>query len=348
MEEILQRLKKIEGKELKYKQLCEALNLQIKTSNSKIAQLNNLQMYCKLTELANPKRYLIEYVYDKELRALGLDNQKNKFQIMFEAALYQAFLENNGQPIYLSTMDAIKLFREVNDNFSYACNPANMQLMGEEYEYMPKVGKIIYQILRQWTLRRIDYMNERHTALKETGYRLYKSRIYEGKPYITFLNVPQDSNMARQCQAIYNKAIEEIMPEDWGEPKPSIPKSKDSEEKDKKYGKYWVPDYIWNKFEKRIEQLVKQEFNGEFDTLKPVIVLRPPTSKYIKEKLEKMCQKLQSLTHINEEACRKALTTAQLDYITNNQRKLFIEINMTPNPEFSFKKEIKKKLEGIL
>lgn len=339
MEELINKLKAIEGQELKYKKLCEALGIPIKTSNSKKAQLKNLQIYCKLVELDKPKRYLIEKVYNEELEMLGLAKGNNKFQLMFEAAVYQAFLKNNGAPLYLSNMDAIKLFKEVNDNFTYACNNEDMQMMGPEYEYMPEVAKIIYRILRQWTMRRIDSMNERHTALKETGYRLYKIKEYKGRKYTTYINVPKDSELSKQCQAIYSRAIDEIMPEGWGAQNDGL---EDNEDKQKS-GKYWVPEYLWRQFETRIEQLVQKEFNGNYTTLKPIMILKPPTSEYVKEKLEDMCQKLQSLTHINEEACQKALTTTQLDHISNDKRKLFVEINMNPKTSFSFKQELKKK-----
>lgn len=339
MQDIIAKLKSIEGQELKYKKLCEALGIPIKTSNSKKAQLKSLQIYCKLVELDKPKRYLIEKVYNEELEMLGLAKGNNKFQLMFEAAVYQAFLKNNGAPLYLSNMDAIKLFKEVNDNFTYACNNEDMQMMGPEYEYMPEVAKIIYRILRQWTMRRIDSMNERHTALKETGYRLYKTKEYKGHKYTTYINVPKDSELSKQCQTIYSRAIDEIMPEGWGTQNDEF---EDNEDKQKS-GKYWVPEYLWRQFETRIEQLVQKEFNGNYTTLKPIMILKPPTSEYVKEKLEDMCQKLQSLTHINEEACQKALTTTQLDHISNDKRKLFVEINMNPKTTFSFKQELKKK-----
>lgn len=343
MEEIIEKLKEIKDMEVKYKKLCELLGLEIKAGNSKKSQINNLRMYCELQELDNPKRYCVKRVYDKELEILGLNDNRNKFQLMFDAAVYQAFINNNGEPLYLSNMDAIKLFREVNDNFTYACNTEQMKKMGTEYEFMPEVGKIIYRILRQWTIRRIDSMNRRHTALKETGYRLYKTKEYNGNKYTTFLNVPINSELSKKCQAIYNKAIEEIMPEGWAEtPNEEEIKIEGKDETKQKSGKYWVPDYVWLKFEKRIQQMVQEEFEGNYDNLKAIIVLKPPTSQYVKERLEILCQKLQAITHINEEACQKALTTTQLDHITTSQRKKFVEINMSLKTTFSFRDELRK------
>ena len=340
MEELLKKLKAIEGQELKYKKLCEAIGFPVKTSDSKNAQLKNLTMYCDLVQLEKPRRYLIKKVYDKEMDMLGLIDNRNKYQLMFEAAVYQAFLDNGGEPLYLSNMDSIKLFKEVNDNFAYACNKEDMQLMGPEYEFMPDVAKIIYKILRQWTMRRIDSMNTRHTAIKETGYRLYKENIYNGQKYKIGVNVPKDSMLSKRCQAIYSKAIDEIMPQDWG-----------IEHRDRegnlKSGKYWVSDYTWAKFENKIKQLLKEEFNDVYVDLKPIIILKPPTSERIQEKLGELCHKLEALININEEVCKKALTTTQLDHISNKDRKRFVETNMKLKTPISFREELKKRREII-
>ena len=118
------------------------------------------------------------------------------------------------------------------------------------------------------------------------------------------------------------------MPKDWG----------DNGDR----GKYWVPEYLWHKFENTVARYTKQEFNGEFDTIKPVMILKPPTSKYVKAKLDEVCHRLQGLVNINEEACRKALTTTQLDSFSMSQRKEFVEINMRLDAKFSFREELKK------
>ena len=46
-EETIGKLKGLEGKEMNYQQLCRELDMPPKTSNSKTAQLAELQKYCE-------------------------------------------------------------------------------------------------------------------------------------------------------------------------------------------------------------------------------------------------------------------------------------------------------------
>lgn len=340
MSEIIEKLKAIEGQELKYKPLCEAIGIPIKTGESKMAQIKNLAVYCDLIKLEKPTRYLVKEVYSEEIKILGELDGHNKFQLMFEAALFQAFLDNGGKSLYLSKMDMLKLFKEVNDNFSFAMNQTQMNMLGEEYEYMPKMGEILYRVLTQWTERRIKSMATRKTVMYSEGFRLYKKKIVRQREYTITLDVPKESQTEKICQEIYNQAIEDILPEDWG-------KYNDNEllpdlEENKKQGKYWVPNYTWMAFEKRIKELVEQRFNYQYDNLKLVKVLSPPTIPKIRERLQELCNQLQATTHINEEVCRKALTISSLDYSTNKERKKFIELNIAMNPPVIFKEKLDK------
>lgn len=343
---IIEKLKNVKGKELKYKDLCQELNIPVKAGDSKKAQLKSLETYCKLIKLEKPTRYLITEVYEEQLKVLGYINGHNKFQLMFEAALYQMFLNNGGKPFYLSKSDALRLFTEVNENFSYAQNANQMKELGKEYEYMTNMSKIIFNTLSKWTMRRIEEMHNRSTVTKNEGFRLYKKSFYKFREYTIATDVPQNSEMEKICQEIYNQAIEEIMPEDWGKikrPEEELEQIKELEnEEKKKSGKYWVPDYKWKQFENRIAELTKEKFNDNYDYLRIVMILKPPTLPYVINKLNKLCKELEGLTHINEEACRKALTIPSLDYATNIERKKFIEINMKQNPPVSFKEMLNK------
>lgn len=332
-EKIVEKLKGIQGQELKYKKLCEALDLPIKTSDSKKAQFNNLSMYCNIQTLEHPKRYVVTEVYEEELALLGLLNSNNKYQLMFELAVYQAFLNNNGQPIYLSNMDSLRLFQEINENFSYACNNDIMMMVGDEYSYMPNMGLTIYRILNQWTQRRLNTMKNRHAIIIRDCYRLYKRKYVNGREYIETFNVPIESEYEKYCQEIYNQAIEEIMPEDWG---------------DEGKGRYWVNRVQWYQFEERIKTLVKDKFDEQFDNLKPIIMISCPTTEWLENKIRMLYKELKPLQAINEESCRKVMETKakSMDDITQGQRKEFIEINMKPNPKIKFKDILKKAYEG--
>lgn len=336
---ILSKLEEAANKEYKYKELCQALDLPIKTGKAKQLQLNQLKNYCHITKLERPTRYKIDQIYNEALSVFNTLNKNNKFQLMFEAALYQKFLEQNGGPLYVSNLDLLKLFQEVNENFSYACNFDYMKALGKEFEYMASMGEIIYRILLQWTLRRINQMDARRIVLKRNGFRLYKKYYIEGKEYSQIYNIPFESNEEKICQQIWDKARYEIMPPGWGN---DIQDTTDLQLSELKRGRFWVPQEQYVAFQNRIIDLVKEKFNEKYNDMKSIYILSAPTNEWIKKELSSLCNQLEALTNINSEACKKALTTSQLDSYTGEQRKEFIHYNMNQNPPFLFKDKIKK------
>lgn len=320
--ELLTKLKEIQGEELKYKQLCQKLNLKIKSSDSKKSQLNDLQMYCQLDKLTSPTRYVVKEVYNDTILGLGILNKNNKYQLLFEAALYQAFLNNNGQALWLSNMEMLKLFQEVNENFSYACNSQAMKKMGQEFMYMAEMSQVVYKILRQWTKRRIEFMAKRDIVILRKGYRLYIQCHGKYGPYKVSHNVPIGSEEEKICQEIYEQAVRDKMPEQWeGE---------------------WVPDWKWFEFEQYISKLTKERFNNKYCDLRHVTILSPPTEKWLENKLKETYKTIEAITGINEEACHKILTTSQLNENTGIQRKTFIDVNIGLRPPFLFKNKLKQ------
>ena len=55
-------LKRHLNQPMSYKELCEAIDLPIKSSNSKAKQLNELEMFCAIKKLSSPTRYVITEV----------------------------------------------------------------------------------------------------------------------------------------------------------------------------------------------------------------------------------------------------------------------------------------------
>jgi len=320
--DLIKGLNSIIGKELKYKGLCQELNLKIKTGNAKKAQLEDLQMFCQLDKLTSPTRFIVNEVYNKSILGLGVLNKNNKYQMLFEASIYQAFLNNGNNDLWLSNMEMLKLFQEVNDNFSYACNQNLMKRIGPEFIYISQMSQTVYRILRQWTKRRIEFMAKREIILLGMGYRVYTKHYSEHGEYFTYKNVVKGSEEEKMCTAIRNQAIEEVMPSKW-----------ENE---------WVPEWQWNKFEKRVSELTEKKFNGEYCDVKLVNVISPPSLDWLKDKLTKIYKDIEDLTGINKEACRKILTTTQLDNYTGEEKKNFIKINMSKNPEISFKSKLRE------
>lgn len=336
-EGIIPKLKAIVGQELKYHQLCEALDIPKLGTRQKTNQLKQLLMYCDFEVLPKPTRYLIKEVYEKEVKAFAKINGNNKYQMMFDALVYQAFLENGGRPLYVSTLDVLKLFAEVNENFAYTCSFDNMMKLGEDFVYFTEMGQIAKKMLGQWTNDRLDNMVARRFLVREKAYRLYT--LHKGQYGIFRLrhDIDVDSPLGKECMAIMAQAIEETVPKKFINPSDD----KGSAEVNKKL---WLSLPIYNTLQAKIKQLVHERFRGEYCDLKEISVLKPPEGKWIHKKLTEIYKQMPALSDINAEACRKILTSASasLDKFTGAERKRFVEINIKLDPEISLKKELMK------
>ena len=79
------KLNKIIGEELKYSELCRKLDLPVKTGNSKMAQLSNLENYCDMEIIDNyPTKYKIIHTYPEAITILsGISNNDKFLLILF-------------------------------------------------------------------------------------------------------------------------------------------------------------------------------------------------------------------------------------------------------------------------
>ena len=277
-------------------------------------------MYCQIDRIEGTPKYIISEVYDEAvLREL---NGNDKYQSVFEAAICQMFLENGDKPLYVSYMDMLKGFNEVNYNFPLLCNSANTESiqteLGDYYSVFPQIGQSAYKILKEWTRDRIDRMNARGVALKRDGFRLYS---HIGKSIIIY-NVQIESEEEKICQQIWNIAVNRIMPEEWNGG--------------------WVSLDIWDKFEKEIKKLTLEYFNGQYDDLKKIIILSPPKQSYVKEILKNLYNKNPDLKKINQEAGRKVLESRSKGLIAQKKKdkEKFVEIAIKENPEIDIRKKI--------
>lgn len=141
--DIIPKLKTIINQKLSYKEICEKTGLPIKYGDSKIAQFRDLDMYCQIDRIEGTKKYIISEVYDEAmLREL---NGNDKYQAVFEAAICQMFLDNGDSPLYVSYMDMLKGFNEVNYNFPLLCNSSNIQYLDASYSSFPQIGQSAYK-----------------------------------------------------------------------------------------------------------------------------------------------------------------------------------------------------------
>ena len=332
-EKIIPKLKTIVGQELKYCELCEAIDISKVGTRQKINQLKQLQMYCDFEILLKPTRYVIKEVYENEIKAFSKINGNNKYQMMFDAIVYQTFLENDGQPIYVSTLDMLQLFSEVNENFVYTCNFENMAKLGEDFIYFTEMGQIAKKMLSQWTNNRLKNMAVRNFIVKEKAYRLYTEHKGQYGKFRIGHDFNVGSDIGKKCMAIMAQAIEEIVPNKY------IQKATNEKEEDKML---WMPLPIYNSLQIRIAQLTQDEFNGEYCDLKEISLLRPPDGQWIYKKLNETYSQLPALKEINKEACKKILTSvsSSLDKFTGIERKRFVEVNIKSNPKISLRREL--------
>lgn len=323
------KLNKIIGEELKYSELCRKLDLPVKTGNSKTAQLSNLENYCDMEIIDNyPTKYKIIHTYPEAITILSGISNNDKFQIIFDSILYQACLNNHCYPLYLSNIELLKLFKEVNDNFSYVCNRENMkkltELTGQNYLYMTDMSQIVYKILKRWTQRKIKQMEKRKIILTRPGFRLYKKIDTDAYYYIIPTNVKPDSDLEKQCQIIYNQAAKENFGDQWsGE---------------------WVPEYKWILFENKIKQLIMQYFNGAYTDMKNIIIFSLPNEQWLINKLHEIYQEIPELEKINIEVCNKIWNTKQLNSFSYQHKQLFINTTIIENPVLNIKEKIKEKI----
>lgn len=327
-EEQIAKLQEIIGNPLSYSKLCDAIGLPKKMGNQKKAQIRELQYLCDMEITSNPTRYTVYHVFAQELELLGLADENNKFQLSFDMALYKWFLKSKTNVIYITNTEALMLFGEVNKNFKYSANEKSMALLGSGFSYFPEMNKTVMAILNRWTQRRLENMENRMLFVRQIAFRLYK--INEDG-YIIKQDVNADSELGSICLGIWNQAIQEIMPENWGDPAHG--------------GQFYVSDERYFKFNKRITELTEQRFkgNGDYIDMHKTTAIVLPEKSYLKQEYEILLNTARHLPDINREAKNKILNTKQLNKFTDGQKLFFIDINIGKNPSIDLHKEIEKR-----
>ena len=324
------------GKPITYQDICQCLNLSPATGNTKISQINKLSDFCDIQKIPNSTKYIISRLYNEEEKALIQYLKAPQQQLLFDAALYQAFLKNGDNPLYLSNTQMLAIFGEVNANFQYTFNKDIMEEVGSEFIYMTDMTKEVYEILYQWTRRRLENMANRFIIMKRRGFRLYKENI--GTVYSPPIDVPSDSQLEKKCQKIMIQAIDFIFKND----KYLIRDQATNEI----ISFHWMPEGLWRKFENKINELTKEEFQDEgYCRLNLVTILSPAPQDIIKDKLNNAQNRIKELSKINEETQNKILFSKaqKLLEFTEEQKKKYIEYNIKKNPPFYFKNKLLEK-----
>lgn len=324
--ENIKALKGLIGRELSYRAICQELGLELKGGKQKKYQLEDIQKYCELERIEGTQRYLLKQVYNDDVLAFVDYLDAPDQQLLFDAMLYQAFLDNDCKPLHLSNTEMLMLFREINENFLYTFNRQALNAINKNFVYMNDMSKIVYRILHQWTARRIENLDARHIVFRRYGFRLYRTYEINGKSYTLRKDVQPDSELERKCQKIWAMAMADVLGSRYIG-------SLDSPK--------WMPEAQWNQFEARVGELTIAEFkdSGGYDKLRSISILSCPESSWLQASIDYILHTVGNPGFINTEAKRKILGTTQLDTIcTNSQRQEFIQYNMTKNPPRWFRK----------
>ena len=295
-------------------------------------QIERLADFCDIQKIPNTTKYIISRFYNEEEKALIQYLKAPQLQLLFDAALYKTFLKNGDKPLYLSNTQMLIMFGETNTNFQYTFNRDIMEEIGEEFIYMTDMTKEVYEILNQWTRRRLDSMANRFIIMKRRGFRLYKENI--GLIYSPPIDVPSDSQLEKRCQKVMIKAIDFIFKNDKYIIRDDVTKEVISF--------HWMPEGLWRKFENKINEFTREEFKEEgYNRLNLVTILSPAPQDIIKEKLLNAENRLEELNIKAQEKILNSHSKNLLEF-SEEQKKKYIEYNIQKNPPIYFINKLKE------
>ena len=276
-----EKLKQIQNQPLTYKQLCEALDIPIKSGKSKVYQIKNIELYCDLQILSHPTRYIITEIYDQSLLP-----SKSKFQIPIEILIMQLFKANNFETLYLTNSRLLEYMKLVNSNYHIIKNPKLRLKLPFETESLYTGASKSGEILMKWLGRALEKMEEYGFLKWRKGYCLIKKNIVGNKEYTSVINVPLASDLEENIMECQRQAFMKL-----------------NLQYDKKH--HWVPISMKAQYQAQFDREIFKAFEGAFSGGFQVNVLTP-NIKGIKEVLTAY----ESEQIVNQEAQRKIKETS--------------------------------------
>lgn len=302
-----EKLNQILDQILTYKQLCQVLNIPIKSGKSKIYQLKDLALYCNIQILSHPTRYKITEIYDKALLP-----SKARFQAPMEIVIMQLFKANNYETLYLTNSRLLECMKLVNSNYRIIKNPKLREKLpfetGTLYEGASKSG----EILMKWIDRALEKMDGDSLLKYRKGYCLISKNIIDGEEYVSTFNVPLNSDEEKDIMECQRQAYIKL---------------------NLKYDEVhrWIPPGMKALYQSQFDKEIFNMFDGEFDGGFQVNVLTPNV-KGIKEILTLY----ESEQMLNQEAQRKIKETKQLNYLTGYERNRLIKEIISRPPSIDY------------
>ena len=190
---------------LNYSKLCERLNIKKYTSNSKTAQLKDLEALCSYRVESRPTRYIIEEYYDGDLEIL--DRMRGRFVPYVEAILCSYLAQE--ETIYLTTRQLAEIAKLANVNFFIALPYQNRRRIGKAMQYNEAdfglfIDRTYDSVIRPIIRNTLASMQRRNIININSAYR-YKKAEDE-----VFRYCSSDSDLGRDLLSIENMVKDEI------------------------------------------------------------------------------------------------------------------------------------------
>lgn len=236
------------GQELKYKELCEAIDEPVKYGNSKINQLTDFNLIAKIEKLGRPTRYRVVRVYDEALLPV---KGRDKFQAQMEAVIL-AYLKQNGyKDAYISNGRLLQEFALVSENYTTLINDDSRRTLRmatrgqyDDWDDLVECSVRASQILKLWVDRALKKMEKKGVLLYRKGFCLVK-KLPNG---VAIENVPLQSDLEKRVLKCYYQAYSAL--------------GYYCSEEDEKLG--WIPPQRAYEFKAVFSDYIGQEFGGEY------------------------------------------------------------------------------------
>lgn len=317
LESLREKLNRVKGVPMTYKQLSSKLGLDYCSGGQKNSQLKELGLICELSIEENPNRkigtkFIVTEVFDSEI--LPFIHGNNKFQQPIEYIIGRVLEEADFQDIYYTNAQLLECLYLVNENYGILKNNRKRyqleKLTGESYWELYKDASKAGEILMRWVNRALERMEKRGLIFYRKGFCLVKRVGEPGNEYLVTEPVPLASTTEKRILNCYNKAIESLGVEIKNQ--------------------YIPPDWK-KKFYDLFDQFVREEFgegSGYIGAYKCNVITPSREAN-----LRNMSNIVQTL---NGEAKRKIQSTTQLDYMTGADRKRLIKeiISLPPSEDY--------------
>lgn len=322
-----------DGSWITYKQLCECLNLPYLSGNSKIKQLRELSSICEYKQ-DNNKYKIIKVRSNKEVL---LFNNRSVYLPYIELILLSAFDKSEGDILFLSTKEIIKVCNMINKNYKTLLNKdmyfdsmlvakANNFDHESFYQYL---NKSYNSILQPIVMTALGSMDKRKSISLNKGFKVYREiKLFDGK-VTNYTYVLETDDLGKELFKIEGDIFTEMgidgVAELYGSKK----------NKQTEYYKRCNEKVKYNSENNDIWIKNNWQFDGFYRC--HAIVLNENRIKTNLSQLKK---------NLNFKIQERLLTTRTLDMLTQVDRKIFIEATITKEGEnkWDFHKDINKQL----